>query len=100
MSSFFFQAEDSIRDSPVTGVQTCALPISSVSATDVAALTLDASVLETIYVFTDDIVSDAVAAVAPGTTVDTVQIDAFDPEALEAVYTLAEVFKSDASHSG
>ena len=26
--SFFFQAEDGIRDSPVTGVQTCALPIS------------------------------------------------------------------------
>ena len=24
---FFFQAEDSIRASPVTGVQTCALPI-------------------------------------------------------------------------
>src|SRR5260370_24067008 len=27
---FFFQAEDGIRDSSVTGVQTCALPISSV----------------------------------------------------------------------
>ena len=26
--SVFFQAEDGIRDSPVTGVQTCALPIS------------------------------------------------------------------------
>ena len=26
---FFFQAEDGIRDSPVTGVQTCALPIST-----------------------------------------------------------------------
>ena len=25
---FFLQAEDGIRDSPVTGVQTCALPIS------------------------------------------------------------------------
>ena len=24
---FVFQAEDGIRDSPVTGVQTCALPI-------------------------------------------------------------------------
>src|SRR5690606_40001182 len=29
---FFFQAEDGIRDFHVTGVQTCALPISSVSA--------------------------------------------------------------------
>src|SRR5205823_10294324 len=29
---FFFQAEDGIRDKLVTGVQTCALPISVVSA--------------------------------------------------------------------
>src|SRR2546430_8269902 len=29
---FFFQAEDGIRDLTVTGVQTCALPISRVSA--------------------------------------------------------------------
>src|SRR5207245_3596085 len=28
--SFFFQAEDGIRDATVTGVQTCALPISTV----------------------------------------------------------------------
>src|SRR5690606_40064648 len=28
-SSFFFQAEDGIRDFHVTGVQTCALPISN-----------------------------------------------------------------------
>src|SRR5205807_6635216 len=28
MSYFFFQAEDGIRDYKVTGVQTCALPIS------------------------------------------------------------------------
>src|SRR5690606_39513702 len=28
--SFFFQAEDGIRDFHVTGVQTCALPISAV----------------------------------------------------------------------
>src|SRR5438105_7321883 len=29
VSSFFFQAEDGIRDPLVTGVQTCALPIST-----------------------------------------------------------------------
>src|SRR5207248_8205658 len=29
ISVFFFQAEDGIRDRTVTGVQTCALPISS-----------------------------------------------------------------------
>src|SRR5690348_1667981 len=31
-SSFFFQAEDGIRDGRVTGVQTCALPISPLTA--------------------------------------------------------------------
>src|SRR5258708_16137811 len=31
--SFFFQAEDGIRDDLVTGVQTCALPISMMSST-------------------------------------------------------------------
>src|SRR2546430_9916060 len=31
-SCFFFQAEDGIRDLTVTGVQTCALPICSMSA--------------------------------------------------------------------
>src|SRR5437764_13992172 len=29
---FFFQAEDGIRDTSVTGVQTCALPISSIQS--------------------------------------------------------------------
>src|SRR5260370_12206810 len=33
-SVFFFQAEDGIRDSSVTGVQTCALPIFGVPAAD------------------------------------------------------------------
>src|SRR2546430_5132163 len=31
---FFFQAEDGIRDLTVTGVQTCALPICSITALD------------------------------------------------------------------
>src|SRR6266403_6154398 len=31
MSLFFFQAEDGIRDLYVTGVQTCALPISAIA---------------------------------------------------------------------
>src|SRR5207248_8896344 len=34
---FFFQAEDGIRDRTVTGVQTCALPISSLVAAGLAA---------------------------------------------------------------
>src|SRR2546430_7240285 len=33
---FFFQAEDGIRDLTVTGVQTCALPISGAAATTAA----------------------------------------------------------------
>src|SRR5215467_3089457 len=33
---FFFQAEDGIRDYKVTGVQTCALPISAILGQDVA----------------------------------------------------------------
>src|SRR2546427_6958865 len=35
---FFFQAEDGIRDLTVTGVQTCALPISLVRPLTLAAL--------------------------------------------------------------
>src|SRR2546422_4783842 len=42
---FFFQAEDGIRDVAVTGVQTCALPISSRTAND--ALRMLANVLRT-----------------------------------------------------
>src|SRR5215211_8360725 len=34
---FFFQAEDGIRDHCVTGVQTCALPISRGASTSLAA---------------------------------------------------------------
>src|SRR2546422_4711766 len=35
---FFFQAEDGIRDVAVTGVQTCALPISREAESTVAAM--------------------------------------------------------------
>src|SRR5438094_7465011 len=34
---FFFQAEDGIRDRTVTGVQTCALPISGLAVVPLAA---------------------------------------------------------------
>src|SRR6266498_894842 len=36
--TFFFQAEDGIRDADVTGVQTCALPICSVAGPRMALL--------------------------------------------------------------
>src|SRR5207253_4794259 len=38
LASFFFQAEDGIRDGHVTGVQTCALPILSAGVTTVESL--------------------------------------------------------------
>src|SRR5690606_40529682 len=41
-SFFFFQAEDGIRDFHVTGVQTCALPISPHQAHEMTADTLEA----------------------------------------------------------
>src|SRR5690606_40720876 len=45
---FFFQAEDGIRDFHVTGVQTCALPISITSSTAIATLlTRSASITRT-----------------------------------------------------
>src|SRR5256885_4893671 len=37
---FFFQAEDGIRDYKVTGVQTCALPISQLRAGKLGAFTI------------------------------------------------------------
>src|SRR2546430_16808825 len=40
---FFFQAEDGIRDLTVTGVQTCALPISSMPRLDAASISTRAS---------------------------------------------------------
>ena len=47
MFFFFFQAEDGIRDDLVTGVQTCALPISGnvVFATNIATLATSGVVL-------------------------------------------------------
>src|SRR5216684_7486690 len=39
---FFFQAEDGIRDVAVTGVQTCALPISRFASASVIAITCSA----------------------------------------------------------
>src|SRR5256885_8657032 len=38
---FFFQAEDGIRDYKVTGVQTCALPISSPNFSASSSITVD-----------------------------------------------------------
>src|SRR5436305_10827633 len=40
---FFFQAEDGIRDADVTGVQTCALPISTTHAPVSVAMSIKPS---------------------------------------------------------
>src|SRR5690625_5713815 len=42
---FFFQAEDGIRDGHVTGVQTCALPISEASFLGISTTTGNSSAL-------------------------------------------------------
>src|SRR2546430_4293527 len=41
---FFFQAEDGIRDLTVTGVQTCALPISGITACPAANAVVSAAI--------------------------------------------------------
>src|SRR5256886_8813750 len=48
LSCFFFQAEDGIRDLTVTGVQTCALPISGVVAVLALIQSVDPALFQTI----------------------------------------------------
>src|SRR6266540_5615583 len=50
---FFFQAEDGIRDRDVTGVQTCALPISFANRTEAGRLLAEKLVQ---YAGRDDVV--------------------------------------------
>src|SRR5207253_7824847 len=53
LTYFFFQAEDGIRDGHVTGVQTCALPISTE-----AGRAFRRQIHETIHRVTEDIEHD------------------------------------------
>src|SRR6185369_13315094 len=50
---FFFQAEDGIRDSSVTGVQTCALPISKDNI-DELTTAYDAGVFRVVHLTSTD----------------------------------------------
>src|SRR3712207_7077786 len=62
---YFFQAEDGIRDIGVTGVQTCALPISDVEEAlrEVRRALLEADVaLEVVRSFIDKVRARAVGA--------------------------------------
>src|SRR5690625_655532 len=58
---FFFQAEDGIRDGHVTGVQTCALPISRSEGPQGSRIKLEEGFLDW-YVILDDERSDFAAA--------------------------------------
>src|SRR5207248_8564385 len=54
---FFYQAEDGIRDRTVTGVQTCALPISEMLEQDRRALAGNVAALERRLAEIDDAVA-------------------------------------------
>src|SRR6266498_3524596 len=64
MTSFFFQAEDGIRDADVTGVQTCALPISLSSASGNAPF--DAALRRYVDILTADGALEVELEVDPG----------------------------------
>src|SRR5260370_27698083 len=81
---FFFQAEDGIRDSSVTGVQTCALPIYHSKAQQAHSLGFD----EVIDLSVEEL-SDGVRRITEGYGADIV-IDAMGGEILsEALGTLS-----------
>src|SRR5699024_11580896 len=52
--SFFFQAEDGIRDRNVTGVQTCALPILMVSGFDIIFFWIARMIMMTMHFIKDE----------------------------------------------
>src|SRR2546430_10147114 len=62
---FFFQAEDGIRDLTVTGVQTCALPISFViqRSTEPARYEVAQMNLPPVFKFMNDMTNDSTTAV-------------------------------------
>src|SRR5690606_41034720 len=66
---FFFQAEDGIRDFHVTGVQTCALPISSGPCR--------ANALDVLHDASESILDDALRTVLAGEPVIERELDAF-----------------------
>ena len=67
---FFFQAEDGIRDADVTGVQTCALPISTIGTLEKIADALGVPVTE---LFEKSNTEDIVGFVKVGDTIHEVK---------------------------
>src|SRR5438876_6830320 len=77
MVAFFFQAEDGIRDGRVTGVQTCALPISFRSVT-VAERIGDLYVVKSGLKPGERVIVEGVQKVRPGMQVKPVTRSAAD----------------------
>src|SRR5260221_11480877 len=78
---FFFQAEDGIRDHCVTGVQTCALPISPAEADTVRLLIVNVLTLAAFVVVASIVTVLVVALVMKSATslVDGAPSDQFPP---------------------
>src|SRR2546430_3551264 len=64
---FFFQAEDGIRDLTVTGVQTCALPI-SIGSPEGLELTLSEGLISGLREFEKARLIQTSAAISPGSS--------------------------------
>src|SRR6266850_146128 len=79
---FFFQAEDGIRDYKVTGVQTCALPISPVAKTEVGR----SDWLELKTWLADVLACGATPAVALKARDDADSLAALDPDVLATLH--------------
>src|SRR3989454_10332867 len=86
---FFFQAEDGIRDYKVTGVQTCALPISTILLTshymqDVTALASRVLIINRGQLLYDGALAALVARIARTKRIELVLADGVTADALAA----------------
>src|SRR5207245_6482701 len=80
---FFFQAEDGIRDATVTGVQTCALPISNGASTVEARI---AGFREALFSYGVPLEADSVQRLASITEAELKRLlDSIRPEAFVCV---------------
>src|SRR5437879_12705681 len=75
MIFFFFQAEDGIRDTSVTGVQTCALPICLChDEASRAVITMTNSAVASVATITDRMLTSSIRASRPATTMAVMMI--------------------------
>src|SRR5690606_40195793 len=80
---FFFQAEDGIRDFHVTGVQTCALPISAALADEGANVVVADRNIDAGKAVADDITSKGGSAIFA-------EVDVADPDSAAALAERSE----------